>query len=365
MRPSLPSLSYRVALAPDTPAAGAPPGFPAPMAAPSPAAVAPPPLAAPPAPLPLGAGAPSGLDAPPVACFPTAGVPTGPAAPPAALSPAVGAPPTTPASLPTLPSMASAPPTVLAPPPALRAPSLLLSRRRGTPMSSPLRCPPLPSHPRRRRPNSPPSRPPQAQMGPCYLLHSSCRMPPCFAPSCWRRAFHMFLSTRLEGPRAWLPPGDHCLHSAVRHHPPCALLRMLLLPFSLPPGQPLRLLANGPRTPHVLLSRSRRLSTPLSASTPRPIAVSLARASRMAPPHPLATAPTPSSPRPPRPQPFALLFMLRRRPSPTSGQPSLTSLRRTPFSTPGGAIRSCRPSAGTPSPTTSSQRSLARQRIGF
>jgi hypothetical protein len=116
--------------------------------------------------------------------------------------------------------------------------------------------------------------------------------------------------------------------------PPCALLRTMLLPFSLPPVWPLRLLANEPRTPPMLLSRSRRLSTPLSASTPRPAAVSLARACRMAPPHPLATAPTPSSSRPPRPQPFALLFMLRRRLSPASRQPSSTSLRQTPLSTP-------------------------------
>jgi hypothetical protein len=52
---------------------------------------------------------------------------------------------------------------------------------------------------------------------------------------------------------------------------------------------------------------------------------------------------------------------------------ALTSIRATvidvlaPDSTqyPGGMIRSCRPFAGTPSPTTSSQRSLTRQRIGF
>jgi hypothetical protein len=168
--------------------------------------------------------------------------------------------------------------------------------------------------------------------------------------------------------------GDPCVAAPYRLRstvsrppspPPCALLRTILLPFSLPPGRPLRLLASGPRTPPVLLSRSRRLSTPLSASTPRPTAVSLARACRMAPPHPLATAPTPSSPCPPRPQPFALLFMLRRRLAPASGQPSPTSLSRTPLSTPGGAIRSCRPSVGTPSSTTSSQRSLTCQRIGF
>jgi hypothetical protein len=130
-------------------------------------------------------------------------------------------------------------------------------------------------------------------------------------------------------------------------------------------GKPLRQLTSGPRTPPVLLSRSRRLSTPSSASTPRPTTVSPARACQMAPPRPLATTPTPSSPRSPRPQPFALLFTLRRRPSPASGQPSSTFLRRTPLSTPGGATRSCRPPAATPSPTTSSQRSLTRSRIGF
>jgi hypothetical protein len=74
----------------------------------------------------------------------------------------------------------------------------------------------------------------------------------------------------------------------------------------------------------------------------------------------LATAPTPSSPRQPRPQPFALLFMLRSRPSPASGRPSPTFRRRTPLSTPGGTTKYCKPSAATPSPTTSSPWSLTR-----
>jgi hypothetical protein len=107
-------------------------------------------------------------------------------------------------------------------------------------------------------------------------------------------------STHLTGPACVAAPCRR-LSTASRppSPPPCALLWMTLLPFSPPPGQLLRLLASGPRTPPVLLSKRRRLSTPLSASTPRPTAVSLARAHRMAPPRPLATAPTPSSPRRP------------------------------------------------------------------
>jgi hypothetical protein len=135
---------------------------------------------------------------------------------------------------------------------------------------------------------------------------------------------------------------------------------MTLPPSSPPPGQPLRRLTSGPRTPLALLSRSRRLLTPSSASTPRPTAVSPARACRMVLPRPLVTAPTTSSPRPPQPQ----LFALRRRPSPASGQPSPMFSRQTPLSTLGGATRSCRPSAATPSPTTSSPRSLTQRRIG-
>jgi hypothetical protein len=147
------------------------------------------------------------------------------------------------------------------------------------------------------------------------------------------------------------PPSPH----------PCALLRMTLQPSSPPPGQPLLRLASGPRTPPVLLSRSRRLLTLSSASTSRPTAVSLAMACRMAPPRPLVTAPTPSSPRPPQPQ----LFTLRRRPSPSPASRQLSPMfsRRTPLSTLGGATRSCRPSAATPLPTTSSPWSLTRWRI--
>jgi hypothetical protein len=144
----------------------------------------------------------------------------------------------------------------------------------------------------------------------------------------------------------------------------CALLRMTLQAYSPPPGTPLRRLASGPRTPPVLLSRSRRLLTPSGANTPRPTAASLARACRMAPPRPLVTAPTPSSLRPPQPRLFAPLFTLRRRPSPASGQSSPTFSCRIPLSNLGGATKSCRPSAATPLPTTSSPRSLTRRRIG-
>jgi hypothetical protein len=187
-------------------------------------------------------------------------------------------------------------------------------------------------------------------------------MPRCFAPICWRRVFHMSRSTRLARPPCVAAP--YCQLSIASCPPsphPYALLRMTLLPFLLPPGRPLRQLASGPRTPPVLLSTSRRLPMPLSASTPRSTAVMPARDCLLAPPHPLAIA----SPRPPRPQPFALLFTLRWLPSPASGQPSPTFLRRTQLSTPGRATRSCKPSVATPSPTTSSQRSLTRRRIGF
>jgi hypothetical protein len=334
------------------------------------------------------AGAPPGLTAPAAALSLAAGAPPDLAAPAAALSPAIGAPPAAPLlrrpSLPWLEPRWTRPrpwrpfplrparpwpsPRPLWPPsplsPALHIPSLLPARHWGTSLCSPPRFPPLLSHLRPRRLNLPPSRQPLATTGPRRLLRSPYRMSPSFALSCWRRVFHM--SPRLAGPPFVAAPcRPLSIVSRPPSSPPCALLRTMLLPFSPPPGRPLRLLASGPRTPPVLLSRSRRLSTPLSASTAIPTAVSLAKACRMPPPHPLATAPTPSSPRLPRPQPFAPLFMLRRRPSPASGQPSPTSLRRPPLSTPGGAIRSCRPFVGTPSPTTSSQRSLTRQRIDF
>jgi hypothetical protein len=94
-------------------------------------------LAVPPATLPLAAAAPPSLAAPPVTFSPAPGVPPGPAAPPVTLYSAAGALPSTAASLAALPSVASALPTVA----PLCAPSPLPARRRGTPSSSPLRCP--------------------------------------------------------------------------------------------------------------------------------------------------------------------------------------------------------------------------------
>jgi hypothetical protein len=175
--------------------------------------------------------------------------------------------------------------------------------------------PPPPGGPHPRRPNPPPSRPPLAPTGLGRLLCSPCRMPPCFTPSCWRRGFHMSHSTRLAGLQCVAAPCRRLsIASGPPSRPPCALLRMTLLPFSPPPAQSLRLLANGPRTPPVLLSKSRWLSTSSSVSMLRPTVVSPAMACRMAPPRPLATTPTPSSPRQPQSQPFALLFTLKRQP---------------------------------------------------
>jgi hypothetical protein len=82
----------------------------------------------------------------------------------------------------------------------LRAPSPLPAHRRGTPLSSPLRCPLLSSHLRPRQPNLPPSRPPLAPTDLGRLLRSPYWMPPCFAPNCWRRVIHMSRSTPLARP---------------------------------------------------------------------------------------------------------------------------------------------------------------------
>jgi hypothetical protein len=190
-------------------------------------------LAVPPATLPLAAGAPPSLAAPPVTFSLAAGVPPGPAAPPATLYSAAGALPSTAASLAALPSVASAPPEVAPPVRPIAAP--------GAPPGHAFvitpALPPLPSHLRPRRPNPPPSRPPLAPTGLGRLLRSPYRMPPCFTPSCWCQVFHMSLSTRLAGPPCVAAPCRRLSTTSCPPSPhPCALLRMMLLPFSLPPG---------------------------------------------------------------------------------------------------------------------------------
>jgi hypothetical protein len=164
--PPLPlPLSYRAALA--APLAGI-----SPAALLSPAASVPPGLAAPAAALSPAAGAPPGLAPPP----PRAGTRSARGGPLPRDWRAAGR---SPSARPRPSPHPLRPPSLLSP--ALHIPLLLSARRRGTPLCSPPRFPPLSSHLRPRRPNLPPSRQPLATTGPRRLLRSPYRMPPYFA----------------------------------------------------------------------------------------------------------------------------------------------------------------------------------------
>eukprot|EP00267_Zea_mays_P045015 XP_020397249.1 calphotin-like [Zea mays] len=343
-------------MAAPSPTVGAPPPLAAPPA-PLPlgarallslaASPAPPPLAAPLAPLPLGAGAPSGL----------AGVPPGPAAPPASLSPAAGAPPT-------LLSMASAPPA----PPASSGPARPVAASISPPGHAFILTAALPPTVEPPAPAPTPSTTfatALAPMGPGRLLHSPCRTPLCFAPSCWHRAFHIPLDTTGGAPM------HGCPLPATVYSQPSAITSSLRAPSDDAAAilAATRVAVTAARQRAQDAAHALEQEQAVVDAIERQYAETCRRLAGKGVPDGSPTSARYSADTfEPAPTPASTL-----RASLHAQAAALTNIQATvtdvlaPDSTqyPGGAIRSCRPSAGTPSPTTSSQRSLTRQRIGF
>jgi hypothetical protein len=115
------------------------------------------------------------------------------------------------------PATGSTPPAVIPSPwpisPVLHTPSLLPMRHRGTPSSSPLRCP----HHRATSADANPIHHPRGRLWPQRVSICSCVLPTRSRLASARLSTY---STRHDwrDPHAWLSPVDHYLQSAVRHH---------------------------------------------------------------------------------------------------------------------------------------------------